>query len=753
MKKFLALLLSVMLVLGALAACNNQEQPDNEKDGLTLAKDMVRAMYKDAPEATASDYQVIASTNIDNVKYDITWSVDVASGVTVGTTVTDNQITVDVDEKTETEIVYVLKATITGPDGKTAETTFNHKVPAFRELSWQEYVDAPAKSTVVVKGVITGIMAKSKGNSYNCIYLQDKDGGYYVYGMATDPVTDDKLEVGMEIRVTGARDTYSGTYEIAQGTAVVEIINSEKTAVTPADYTEAFKNAKDLKDKSLVEKQALLVTIKGVEIVKQTESDAKRGYFRFKLGENTSYIRISSSVCPLTKDEQTAFKSEFESHTGWIADATGVICVYDGAFYLTPVTADAFRYVSLPEKSDAEMVAYEKENLTIPANVTEDSEIDLPATGGTYSKVAVTWTSDKDCAKVDGGKLKVTLPEEETKVKLTAELKCGSVTETREFEITVDAAAKANYKTTVVDAPEPGKSYKFAMDQNKLGKTLYFTGEMDGNYLATSDKAEKAVDLTVEQVEGGYRAYFVKDGKKIYIDIYEYTQGKVGVQLTETPTCVFNWNEALAIPTVSLIGNTYYLGAYKEFATMSVSLIKYLTDDPTAVGVSQFPSHLVTVEEVVLKAEAVTSPEVGKSYKFAIEQAKLGKTLYFTGEMDGNYLATSDKPEKGVDLTLEQVEGGYRAYFEKDGKKTYVDIYEYTSGKAGVRLTDTPTAVYVWNAALSIPTAEVAGGTYYLGSYKEFATMSASLIKYLTDDPSAVGVSQFPSHLVVLAEG
>ena len=43
MKKFLALLLSVMLVLGALAACNNQEQPDNEKDGLTLAKDMVRA--------------------------------------------------------------------------------------------------------------------------------------------------------------------------------------------------------------------------------------------------------------------------------------------------------------------------------------------------------------------------------------------------------------------------------------------------------------------------------------------------------------------------------------------------------------------------------------------------------------------------------------------------------------------------------------------------------------------------------------
>ena len=747
MKKFLAILLALVLPLGILVSCKG----NGGNDALVAARDYVQAMYKDAPLATASDYKVVKSVTIDGVKYEIDWSVDASSGVQIGETA-DNQVTIDVDEKSSEDVTYKLTATVKDPSGKTETVSFDHKVPAFRELSWQEFVDAKKGDTVVVKGVVTGLMAKSKGNSYNCIYMQDSDGGYYVYGMSTDPVADDGIEVGMEVRVTGQRDTYSGTYEIAQGTGVAEIVKSEKTAVTPVDYTEAFKNAADLKDKALVEKQALLVTVKGVEILKQTEDDAKSGYFRFKLGELTSYIRISSSVCPLDKDQQTKFKSDFAEHTGWIADATGVICVYDGAFYLTPVTDDAFTYVSLPEKSDSEMVAYEKENLSLPAAVTADGEFDLPAAGGTYSNVAVTWASDNACAVVDGGKLKVTLPDAEAKVKVTATLKCGSVTETREFEIVVDAAPKAVYKATVVTAPEVGKAYKFALEQNRKGQTLYFTGEMNGNYLATSDKAEKAVDLILEAAEGGYRAYFMKDGKKLYVDLYEYTAGKIGVQLTETPTCVYVWNAELSIPVANLLDTQYYLGTYNDYTTMSASAIKYITgDNASKIGETQFPSHLVTVSEATVKAQVVTAPEAGKAYKFALEQNRKGQTLYFTGEMDGNYLATSDKTEKAVDLTLEAAEGGYRAYFMKDGKKLYVDLYEYTAGKIGVQLTETPTCVYVWNAELSIPVANLLDTQYYIDTYNDYTTMSASAIKYITgDNASKIGETQFPSHLVEL---
>ncbi|MBP5270888.1 MAG: hypothetical protein ILO42_08025 [Clostridia bacterium] len=748
MKKIIAFLLVAALAFGVFASCGKQ---DDASEGLKAARDYIEEMYSKAPEATASDYKVIASVVIDSVPYVVEWSVDVSAGVAIGDKA-DNQVTIDVDEKSPDDVAYKLTATIKDPEGKTETISFSHKVPAFRELSWQEFVDAQKGDTVVVRGVVTGLMAKSKGNSYNCIYMQDKDGGYYVYGMATDPVADDKIEVGMEIRVTGTRDTYSGTYEIAQGTGVAEIINSEKVAVTPADYTELFTNAKDLKDASLVEKQALLVTVKGVEILKQTEDDAKSGYYRFKLGDKSSYIRISSSVCPLTKDEQTAFKTEFENHVGWIAEATGVLCVYDGAFYLTPVTADAFKYVSLPEKSDAEMVAYEKENTSLAANVTENSELFLPVTGGTYSKVAITWTSDNACAVVDNGKLKVTLPETETVVKVTAEFKSGDAVDTRVFEITVDAASTAIYEATVVELPEAGKPYKFALDQAKVGKTLYFTGEMDGNYLAVSDKAEKAVDILLEAAEGGYRAYFEKDGKKIYVDVYEYTAGKVGVQLTETPTCVYTWNAELSIPVTVVAGATYYIGTYNQNTRMSASNISYISGDSAAlIGVSQFPSHLVTVREVVMKPQVVTAPEAGSSYKFFLEQASVGQTLYFTGAMDGNYLAVSDKYTKAVDVIIEAVEGGYRAYFEQEGKKIYIDVYEYTAGKVGVQLTETPTCVYTWNAELSIPVTVVAGATYYIGTYNQNTRMSASNISYISgDNAPKIGVSQFPSHLGVM---
>ena len=60
-------------------------------------------------------------------------------------------------------------------------------------------------------------MSKTRGNSANCLYLQDNDGGYYVYNMAEDPDAAG-YKPDMSVRVTGSRSTYSGSYEIMNGT-------------------------------------------------------------------------------------------------------------------------------------------------------------------------------------------------------------------------------------------------------------------------------------------------------------------------------------------------------------------------------------------------------------------------------------------------------------------------------------------------------------------------------------------------------
>ena len=485
MKKLISVVILLALCVAAFAACKPGE---TKKDALTLAKEYIYTMYRNEAEVTASDYTRVGVVSIDGVTYTVEWTANITSGPADGVKTVKSEdgstVTVDIDEKASADVVYTLKATIKDADGKTAELSFNHKVPAFKEFTWAEYVAAAKDDTVIVKGVITAIMAKSKGNSYNCLYLQDNDGGYYAYNMATDPVTDDKLEVGMTVRVTGTRDTYNGTYEIMKAT--VEIVDSNKTPATAVDFTEKYQKATSLKDEALTAQQGMLVTLKGVEI---TGEDTSGGYYKFKLGEFESYIRISSSVCPITKDEQETLKKGHAEHTGWTANVTGIICVYDGAFYLTPASADAFEYVGLPQKDDAGMVAFEKDGLSVVSTVTADTEIELPSVGKTYDKVAITWESDNAAAVVANGKLTIKLPDTDATVKLTATLKCGSVTETRVFEIKL-VATEMSY-AEIVDA-----AYKLEAGASLPGTCRLF-GKIIKIDTAWSDQY-KNITVTIE---------------------------------------------------------------------------------------------------------------------------------------------------------------------------------------------------------------------------------------------------------------
>ena len=485
MKKLISVVILLALCVAAFAACKPGE---TKKDALTLAKEYIYTMYRNEAEVTASDYTRVGVVSIDGVTYTVEWTANITSGPADGVKTVKSEdgstVTVDIDEKASADVVYTLKATIKDVEGKTAELSFNHKVPAFKEFTWAEYVAAAKDDTVIVKGVITAIMAKSKGNSYNCLYLQDNDGGYYAYNMATDPVTDDKLEVGMTVRVTGTRDTYNGTYEIMKAT--VEIVDSNKTPATAVDFTEKYQKATSLKEEALTAQQGMLVTLKGVEI---TGEDTSGGYYKFKLGEYESYIRISSSVCPITKDEQATLKKGHAEHTGWTANVTGIICVYDGAFYLTPASADAFEYVGLPQKDDAGMVAFEKDGLSVVSTVTADTEIELPSAGKTYDKVAITWESDNAAAVVANGKLTIKLPDTDATVKLTATLKCGSVTETRVFEIKL-VATEMSY-AEIVDA-----AYKLEAGASLPGTCRLF-GKIIKIDTAWSDQF-KNITVTIE---------------------------------------------------------------------------------------------------------------------------------------------------------------------------------------------------------------------------------------------------------------
>ena len=308
MKKLITIV-SVLLIcvtaICAFVACNEKDDGSETNTGLTAAKEYLHSLYRDAATETNSDFTRTAALRNEQGTYTVTWTASVISGPQTVTVVDngDGTVTINVQEVNETvavDTLYTLTATIADEAGNTETLTYNYKISKFKVATFAEYLAAEKGTILVMDGIVTGILPKGNGATNDGYYVNTLDGGgIYVYGTSGAD-----LQVGQTVRISGEKDLYSGTHELKNATHMV--INSEITAVTPVDYTALYTNAADLKDKDLNEKQALLVTIKGVTIDGVSPTD--NSYYLFSLAGKQSYIRISSSSCPMTTEKQTALR-------------------------------------------------------------------------------------------------------------------------------------------------------------------------------------------------------------------------------------------------------------------------------------------------------------------------------------------------------------------------------------------------------------------------------------------------------------
>ena len=377
---------------------------------------------------------------------------------------------------------------------------------------------------------------------------------------------------------------------------------------------------------------------------------------------------------------------------------------------------------------------------------------------------AIEWTVDvtsgkaEDVAIIKNDKA-VTIdvnekPEEELNYTLTATITEGENTFAISLNYFVNAVAPVTSGPVFVAEPKTGVAYKFALNQVNRGEILYFAGKMSGNYFATTNLALEAVDVfieSVEDVEGGVRFYFLVDDVKNYLDIHEYAEGKAGVRITTEPSAVFTYSEDAKTYVANVAGEDRYLGTYNTYNTISASSTSYITGSKAGdVGVKQFVAGFRTLQ---FNNKKVDAPAEGTGYKFALDQVNRGETLYFAGKMSGNYFATTNNALEAVDVfveAVEGVEGGVRFYFLVDGVKNYLDINEYAEGKAGVRITTEPSAVFTYSEDAKTYVANVAGEDRYLGTYNTYNTISASSTSYITGSKAGdVGVKQFVAYFCI----
>ena len=441
--KVLALVLIALLTFGFFA-CKNTSEPTKQKTGseptaapeydLTGAVSYLKNMYQNLEgKETPADFDVTSQVLIKGNKFTVEWSIKLPEGSTdVVVKSGETTTTIDVNEKAEDKVEYTLTAKITAPDKNSAEISFKLTLPKYNMMSWDEYMAAEKGASIVISGVVTG-KVWANATSAN-VYMQDEDGGYYVYGYACDQANFDAIKVGAEYEVSGIKDVYYGTAEIKD--AVLTLVK-EGTAPAAKDITAIWEAAPATNDPSLSNLLAQYVTIKNVEMVNIT-NDGK--YINFKRADGmTTYVYISSSSNFVTAEEIAQLNEKCIA--GRMADITGFVSLYNGAAYIIPDTVDSITLLALPEKTAEEKVADAVELVNALKGTIVETDLELPKSA--YDDVEITYQSDDTSLLSDDGKI-VSYPMEATEVNLLASISCGEVSEDVTINLTVAALSKTN---------------------------------------------------------------------------------------------------------------------------------------------------------------------------------------------------------------------------------------------------------------------------------------------------------------------
>ena len=187
------------------------------------------------------------------------------------------------------------------------------------------------------------------------------------------------------------------------------------------------------------------------------------------------------------------------------------------------------------------------------------------------------------------------------------------------------------------------------------------------------------------------------------------------------------------------------VGAVVNVQTANTQLLTIVNASEIAVVTPGSGSGSTTTPEKpveTVKAPAVVaSPVAGTAYKFGYYQANKDKTLWSTGEMAGYYMATTDKWSEAADVYTETTDGGVYLYFMSGTTKTYINLVK-NGNYTNFDLSATAATVYTYNTQYKYFSAKVGEDTVYLGTYKDYETMSASNVSYI-EDASVIGKSQF----------
>jgi len=199
-------------------------------------------------------------------------------------------------------------------------------------MTYEEYVAAATDDPVVIEAYVQA--KQSFWQDTATVYTQDKDGAYFIYGMACSEEDYAKLTPGTKIKVTGYKADYAGEIEIADAT--FEILEGNWVA-------KALDITDKLASEDLIDYQNQFVSFKGMTVEPTIDAngnevaflyswdgsgqDGNDLYFKVSKDGNVYTFVVESYLC----DNTTAvYKAVKELKVGDVIDMEGFLYWYEG---------------------------------------------------------------------------------------------------------------------------------------------------------------------------------------------------------------------------------------------------------------------------------------------------------------------------------------------------------------------------------------------------------------------------------------
>ena len=196
MKKFLALLLALLMCVGVLASCGGNTD-DAAAATLDEAKELLNSMMKDKNgKATPNDYDVVGKLTVGETTFEVTWKTD-KENIKIKASSKKDFWTVDVPDVNEAEVEYKLTATIKAADGSTVDVTFTPKLPVVDNAGVASDFEAGVAYVMFMKQANLGYTVYALNTTQNgenkyiettmdpkaaaVFYVEVVDGGYKLY--------------------------------------------------------------------------------------------------------------------------------------------------------------------------------------------------------------------------------------------------------------------------------------------------------------------------------------------------------------------------------------------------------------------------------------------------------------------------------------------------------------------------------------------------------------------------------------------